>query len=117
MICAQRQRAYQCEIISHNTRPLLVCRRPAQRLDLCGIPRARRAPSPEGCYRAGICDIYDRKPPSLIRASAEPVLIPKEPAVKYAGHDTLKTRRTLDVGGKSYVYYSLPAAAQAAGLG
>jgi aconitate hydratase len=37
--------------------------------------------------------------------------------MKYAGHDTLKTRRTLDVGGQSYVYYSLPAAAAAAGLG
>ncbi len=37
--------------------------------------------------------------------------------MKYAGNDTLKTRRTLDVGGKSYVYYSLPVAAQAAGLG
>jgi aconitate hydratase len=37
--------------------------------------------------------------------------------VKYAGHDTLKTRRTLDVGGTSYVYYSLPEAAKAAGLG
>ncbi len=37
--------------------------------------------------------------------------------MKYAGHDTLKTRRTLDVDGKSYVYYSLPVAAQAAGLG
>ena len=37
--------------------------------------------------------------------------------MKYAGHDTLKTRRTLDVDGKSYTYYSLPAAAQAAGLG
>ena len=37
--------------------------------------------------------------------------------MKYAGHDTLKTRRTLQVGGQDYVYYSLPAAAQAAGLG
>jgi aconitate hydratase len=37
--------------------------------------------------------------------------------VKYAGHDTLKTRRTLEVDGKPYVYYSLPAAVQAAGLG
>jgi aconitate hydratase len=37
--------------------------------------------------------------------------------VKYAGHDTLKTRRTLQVGDASYVYYSLPAAARAAGLG
>ncbi|HVJ53575.1 MAG TPA: aconitate hydratase AcnA [Aliidongia sp.] len=37
--------------------------------------------------------------------------------MKYAGHDTLKTRRTLQVGGQEYVYYSLPAAAQAAGLG
>jgi aconitate hydratase len=32
------------------------------------------------------------------------------------GHDTLKTRRTLTVGSKSYDYYSIPAA-EAAGLG
>ena len=32
------------------------------------------------------------------------------------GHDTAKTRKTLTVGGKSYAYYSIPAA-QAAGLG
>jgi aconitate hydratase len=37
--------------------------------------------------------------------------------VKYAGHDTLKTRRILTVEGKPYVYYSLPAATEAAGLG
>ena len=34
----------------------------------------------------------------------------------FTGHDTLKTRRTLDVGGKSYDYFSLKAAEQA-GLG
>ena len=33
------------------------------------------------------------------------------------GHDSLKTRRTLTVDGKSYDYFSLDAAAQAAGLG
>ncbi|MBV9827062.1 MAG: aconitate hydratase, partial [Alphaproteobacteria bacterium] len=33
------------------------------------------------------------------------------------GNDTLKTRRTLNVDGKSYDYFSLEAAAQAAGLG
>src|SRR5438067_10398270 len=33
------------------------------------------------------------------------------------GHDTLKARRTLDVDGKTYDYFSLEAAAQAAGLG
>ncbi len=33
------------------------------------------------------------------------------------GHDSLKTRRTLKVGDKSYDYFSLEAAAQAAGLG
>jgi aconitate hydratase len=33
------------------------------------------------------------------------------------GHDSLKARRTLSVGGKSYDYFSLEAAAQAAGLG
>ena len=33
------------------------------------------------------------------------------------GHDTLKTRRTLDVAGTSYDYFSLEAAAAAAGLG
>ena len=37
--------------------------------------------------------------------------------MKYAGHDTLKTRRTLAVAGKSYTYYSLPEAAKAAGIG
>jgi len=31
------------------------------------------------------------------------------------GHDQLKTRRTLDVGGKSYAYYSIPAAAEQIG--
>ena len=33
------------------------------------------------------------------------------------GHDSLKTRRTLNVDGKLYDYFSLDAAAQAAGLG
>jgi aconitate hydratase len=33
------------------------------------------------------------------------------------GHDTLKTRRTLKVDGKEYDYFSLEAAAKAAGLG
>ena len=33
------------------------------------------------------------------------------------GHDTLKARRTLDVDGKRYDYFSLDAAAKAAGLG
>ena len=33
------------------------------------------------------------------------------------GHDSLKARRTLSVAGKSYEYFSLEAAAQAAGLG
>jgi len=33
------------------------------------------------------------------------------------GHDSLKTRRTLSVGGKQYDYFSLEAAATAAGLG
>ncbi|MGD9614834.1 MAG: aconitate hydratase AcnA [Alphaproteobacteria bacterium] len=33
------------------------------------------------------------------------------------GNDTLKTRRTLDVDGKLYDYFSLDAAAQAAGMG
>jgi aconitate hydratase len=37
-------------------------------------------------------------------------------AVKYAGHDTLKTRSTLSVAGKTYTYYSLEAAAKAAGI-
>ena len=32
------------------------------------------------------------------------------------GHDSQKTRKTLVVGGKSYAYYSIPAA-EAAGLG
>ena len=38
------------------------------------------------------------------------------PVTTFTGHDTLKTRRTLDVGGKSYDYFSLKAAEQA-GLG
>ena len=33
------------------------------------------------------------------------------------GNDTLKTRRTLDVDGKRYDYFSLDAAARAAGIG
>ncbi len=33
------------------------------------------------------------------------------------GHDTLKSRRTLTVGGKKYDYFSLEAAATAAGIG
>src|SRR5262244_3711151 len=33
------------------------------------------------------------------------------------GHDTLRARRTLEVDGKSYDYFSLKAAATAAGLG
>ena len=37
--------------------------------------------------------------------------------MKYSGHDTLKTRRQLSAGGKTYDYYSLPVAAEAAGLG
>src|SRR5277367_6816275 len=37
--------------------------------------------------------------------------------VSVIGHDTLKTRRTLNVGSKSYDYFSLEAAAKAAGLG
>jgi aconitate hydratase len=37
--------------------------------------------------------------------------------VSVTGHDTLKARRTLKVGAKSYDYFSLEAAAQAAGLG
>ena len=37
--------------------------------------------------------------------------------MKYAGHDTLKTRRSLAVAGKTYTYYSLPDAAKAAGIG
>jgi aconitate hydratase len=37
--------------------------------------------------------------------------------VSVTGHDSLKTRRTLNVDGKLYDYFSLDAAAQAAGLG
>jgi aconitate hydratase len=37
--------------------------------------------------------------------------------VSVTGNDTLKTRRTLNVDGKNYDYFSLEAAAQAAGLG
>src|SRR6266853_355792 len=37
--------------------------------------------------------------------------------VSVTGHDSLKTRRTLKVGSKSYDYFSLDAAAKAAGLG
>jgi aconitate hydratase len=37
--------------------------------------------------------------------------------VSVIGNDSLKTRRTLDVDGKSYDYFSLDAAAAAAGLG
>jgi aconitate hydratase len=37
--------------------------------------------------------------------------------VSVTGHDSLKARRTLDVDGKRYDYFSLDAAAKAAGLG
>jgi aconitate hydratase len=37
--------------------------------------------------------------------------------VSVTGHDSLKARRTLDVDGKRYDYFSLEAAAAAAGLG
>src|ERR1700747_864255 len=37
--------------------------------------------------------------------------------VSVTGHDTLKARRTLEVDGKRYDYFSLDAAAKAAGLG
>src|ERR1700692_4042383 len=37
--------------------------------------------------------------------------------VSVTGHDSLKTRRTLKVGSKSYDYFSLEAATAAAGLG
>src|SRR5437868_6183602 len=37
--------------------------------------------------------------------------------VSVTGHDSLKARRTLDVDGKRYEYFSLDAAAKAAGLG
>ena len=33
------------------------------------------------------------------------------------GHDSLKARRSLEVGGKTYDYFSLAAGAQAAGFG
>jgi aconitate hydratase len=36
--------------------------------------------------------------------------------VKYAGQDTLNARRSLDVGGTTYQYYSLPEAAAAVGI-
>jgi aconitate hydratase A / 2-methylisocitrate dehydratase len=38
-------------------------------------------------------------------------------ALPVTGHDILKTRRTLEVGGKAYDYFSLAAGAEAAGLG
>ena len=40
-----------------------------------------------------------------------------ENPVSVTGNDTLKTRRTLTVDGKTYDYFSLDAAAKAAGLG
>ena len=36
--------------------------------------------------------------------------------MKLSGHDSLKTRRTLSVAGKTYTYYSIKAAAAAVGL-
>src|SRR5258708_10865139 len=44
-------------------------------------------------------------------------LSPWRPPVSVTGNDTLKTRRTLTVDGKSYDYFSLDAAAKTAGLG
>jgi aconitate hydratase len=49
-------------------------------------------------------------------AASAPRPMENEP-VSVTGHDSLKTRRTLKVDGKSYDYFSLEAAAQAAGLG
>lgn len=43
-------------------------------------------------------------------------LSPRSEALTTTGHDSLKTRRTLDVDGKKYDYYSIPAA-EKAGLG
>jgi len=37
--------------------------------------------------------------------------------VSVTGHDSLKARRSLDLDGKRYDYFSLEAAAKAAGLG
>jgi aconitate hydratase len=41
----------------------------------------------------------------------------QEADLSITGHDTLKARRTLEVGAREYDYFSLEAAAQAAGLG
>src|SRR6266513_559035 len=41
----------------------------------------------------------------------------EETPVSVTGHDSLKARRTLEVDGKRYDYFSLDAAAKAAGLG
>src|SRR5216683_1692979 len=50
--------------------------------------------------------------------SYRPAARPKRRSpVSVTGHDSLKARRTLDVDGKKYDYFSLEAAAQAAGLG
>src|SRR5260221_2685134 len=51
-----------------------------------------------------------------LRKSLIPLDRWREP-LSVTGHDSLKTRRTLKVDGKSYDYFSLEAASQAAGLG
>ena len=61
-----------------------------------------------------------REPPALISQSKKASSRkrpPKESCLPVTGHDSLKTRRTLTIAGKSYDYFSLEAAAQAAGLG
>jgi aconitate hydratase len=55
---------------------------------------------------------FDRSSP----AARHPFFKNEEPTMPISGQDSLKTRRTLQVGGKDYDYFSLKAAAEA-GLG
>lgn len=53
---------------------------------------------------------------SVHRISSVPISQTRSDELTTVGHDSLDTRRTLDVGGKKYDYYSIPAA-EKAGLG
>ena len=53
-----------------------------------------------------------RAAPSQPSQFSAPIILRRSPVIAL-GQDTLKTRRTLDVNGKSYDYFSLEAAASA----
>ena len=60
----------------------------------------------------GRAEYRSRPPPGRVPAPTQ-----EEKPVSVTGHDSLKARRTLEVDGRRYDYFSLAAAADAAGLG